>query len=483
MARESADVRKITPKSQDFAEWYVEVVRRADLADYTEIKGCMVIKPYGYGLWENLRDALDRRIKATGHRNAYFPLFVPESLLQKEADHVEGFAPEVAWVTHGGSEPLEERLAIRPTSEAVICSIYAKWVQSYRDLPVLINQWANVVRWEKRTRLFLRTSEFLWQEGHTCHRTHDEARGEVMKMLEVYREFLETELAIPAIPGRKTASERFPGAEDTFTVEALMGNGWALQAGTSHDLGQHFAKVFGIKFLDEDQAEKFVWQTSWGVSTRLVGGVVMTHGDDQGLILPPRIAPVQAILVPIFNDKNRDEVLPKARAIQRDLAAVARVEIDDRDGFKPGWKYNDWEMRGVPLRIEVGPRDLEAGQAVLARRDTGAKETVSLGAVKSELPGRLEALQRALLDRARAFRDENTRPAKTLAEAGEILENQRGFVATGWDGSPETEARIKEETKATIRCIPLDGGDPEPGMTDVVSGKPAQHRVLLARAF
>jgi prolyl-tRNA synthetase len=477
------DVRKLTPKSQDFSEWYNEVVKRADMADHSEIRGCMVIKPYGFGLWENMRDALDRRIKETGHKNAYFPLFVPESLLKKEAEHVEGFAPEVAWVTHGGEEKLEERLAIRPTSEAVICSIYAKWIQSYRDLPLLINQWANVVRWEKRTRLFLRTSEFLWQEGHTCHRTEDEAQEETLKMLEVYREFLETELAIPAITGLKTDAEKFPGAQQTYTVEALMSNGWALQAGTSHNLGQHFSKGFGIKFLDEDNAEKFVWQTSWGVSTRLVGGVIMTHGDDQGLILPPRIAPHQAVIVPIYRDDTRDKVLEGARSLWKDLSAVARVELDDRDGFKPGWKFNEWEMRGVPLRIELGPRDLDAGTAVLGNRVTGEKEAVQLSALREMLPKKLEAVQADLLARAKAHRDENTRPASSLAELSEIVEKHGGFVSAGWDGDPATEAKVKEETKATIRCIPLKSGEPEAGMTDVVSGKAAKHRVLYARAF
>jgi len=483
VAKNKPDVRKLTPKSQDFSEWYNEVVKRADLADHSDIRGCMVIKPYGFGLWENMRDALDRRIKETGHKNAYFPLFVPESLLQKEAEHVEGFAPEVAWVTHGGNDKLEERLAIRPTSEAIICSVYAKWIQSYRDLPLLINQWANVVRWEKRTRLFLRTSEFLWQEGHTCHRTEEEAQEETLKMLEVYREFLETELAIPAIKGLKTEAEKFPGAVNTYTVEALMSNGWALQAGTSHNLGQHFSRGFDIKFLDEDNVEKHVWQTSWGVSTRLVGGVIMTHGDDQGLILPPRIAPHQAVIVPIYRDDTRDQVLEGARNLWKDLSQVARVELDDRDGFKPGWSIRDREMRGVPLRIELGPRDLDAGTAVLGNRVTGEKETVQLSALRDMLPEKLVAVQADLLNRAKTNRDENTRPAKTLDELGEIVEKHGGFVATGWDGSPETEAKVKEATKATIRCIPLEGGEPEPGMTDVVSGAPAKHRVLYARAF
>jgi len=322
--------KEITSKSEDFSQWYIDVVRKADLADYTTLKGCMVIKPYGFGLWENIRDGLDYRFKETGHQNAYFPLFVPESLLAKEAEHVEGFAPEVAWVTHGGNEKLEERLAIRPTSEAIICSIYSNWVQSYRDLPILINQWANVVRWEKVTRLFLRTTEFLWQEGHTCHRTHEEAVEETMKMLRVYQEFAETELAMPVIPGKKTENEKFPGAVNTYTIEALLSDGKALQSGTSHDLGQHFSQMFDISFEDEDQTRKFVWQTSWGVSTRLVGGLIMTHGDENGLVLPPRVAPIQLVIVPIFKTETRETVVSKARELAAQLKPIARVHIDDR---------------------------------------------------------------------------------------------------------------------------------------------------------
>ncbi len=425
-------VKEITPKSEDYSQWYVDVVRKADLADYTTLKGCMVIKPYGYGLWENIRDALDRRIKDTGHQNAYFPLFVPESLLKKEAAHVEGFAPEVAWVTHGGDTELEERLAIRPTSEAIICSIYANWVQSYRDLPILINQWANVVRWEKVTRLFLRTTEFLWQEGHTCHRTNDEAQEETLKMLRVYQEFAETELAMPVIPGRKTDNEKFPGAEFTYTIEAMMSDGKALQAGTSHNLGQHFAKMFDIIFEDEDQVRKHVWQTSWGVSTRLVGGVIMTHGDENGLILPPRIAPIQVVLVPVFNQDNKDAVVGRARQLADDLkAAGVRVFLDDREQYRPGWKFNQYEMKGVPLRLEIGPKDIEKNHCVLARRDTREKQFVGLDELVATVPELLKTIQREMLERARTFRDENTRKVADFAEFQNTIENERGFVFAG----------------------------------------------------
>ena len=353
----------LASRSENFSEWYVDVVRKAELADYSDIKGCMIIRPYGYAMWENVRDLLDRRIKLTGHQNAYFPLFIPESYLKKEAEHVEGFAPEVPWVTRIGNEPLEEPLCIRPTSETIICATYAKWVQSYRDLPILINQWANVVRWEKRTRLFLRTTEFLWQEGHTCHRTQDEAVEETLKMLKVYHDFLRDDLAIPTIMGRKSESEKFAGAVDTYCVEALMGDGWALQAGTSHFLGQNFAKPFGIKFLDEDNTEKFVWQTSWGVSTRLIGGLIMVHGDEKGLKVPPRVAPIQVVIVPIYNDTNKETVVGAAKKIEAELqGAGLRTKLDDRDWLRPGFKFNEWELRGVPVRIEIGPRDLEAGQ-------------------------------------------------------------------------------------------------------------------------
>ncbi len=480
-------IREITPKSEDYSQWYVDVVRKADLADYTTLKGCMVIKPYGYALWENIRDSLDRRIKDTGHQNAYFPLFVPESLLQKEADHVAGFAPEVAWVTHGGTEELEERLAIRPTSEAIICSIYSKWVQSYRDLPLLINQWANVVRWEKVTRLFLRTTEFLWQEGHTCHRTMDDAQEETVRMLRVYQEFAETELAMPVIPGQKTDNEKFPGALTTYTIEGMMGDGKALQAGTSHNLGQHFSKMFDIQFLDEDEQRKYVWQTSWGVSTRLVGGVIMTHGDENGLILPPRIAPVQVVIVPVFKADTKEAVLAKAREIAAGLKPVARVKLDDRDTVTPGWKFNEWEMKGVPLRLEIGPKDIEKQQVVLARRDTREKIFCPMADLAAQVPALLVQIQADLLSRARKFRDDNTRRVADYDEFKRVIENDRGFVLAGWCGDGEVELKIKEETKATIRCIPLDGQNEPvpapPGVKCVFTGKPAKYEVYFARAY
>lgn len=486
MGNEKQFVQEITPKSEDFSQWYVDVVRKAELADYTTIKGCMVIKPYGYALWENIRDALDRRIKATGHQNAYFPLFVPESLLKKEAAHVEGFAPEVAWVTHGGNEPLEERLAIRPTSEAIICSIYAKWVQSYRDLPILINQWANVVRWEKVTRLFLRTTEFLWQEGHTCHRTMEEAQEETIKMLRVYQEFAETELAMPVIPGQKTENEKFPGALYTYTIEAMMGDGKALQAGTSHNLGQHFSKMFEIMFEDEDQVRKYVWQTSWGVSTRLVGGVIMTHGDEHGLILPPRIAPTQVIIVPIFQAATKETVVAKAMEVQERLATVCRSQLDARDQYTPGWKFNEYELKGVPLRLELGPKDLAKDQCVLVRRDTREKVFCPLPELKSRVPALLAQIQKDLLERARKFRDENTRTVANYEEFQQVMEEKRGFIYAPWCGSGECELRIKEDTKATIRCLPLDDENRviEAGAgTCVRCGAPAKHFVYFARAY
>lgn len=475
---------RIPSRAENFSDWYIECIRKADMADYTMVKGCMVIKPYGYGLWENLRDALDRRIKETGHENAYFPLLVPESLLKKEAEHVEGFAPECAWVTHGGHDELEERYAIRPTSEAIIGSIYSQWVKSYRDLPLLINQWANVMRWEKRTRLFLRTSEFLWQEGHTVHRTEEEAQEETLKMLEVYREFLETELAIPAVPGQKSDAEKFAGASKTYTVEALMQDGWALQAGTSHNLGQHFAKGFDIKFLDEDNTMKVAWTTSWGVSTRLIGGVIMTHGDDNGLKLPPRVAPVQVVIVTIPKAGLEGALKEKAAAFAKALRAKGvRVREDNRDNLRPGFKFTEWELKGVPVRIELGPKDLENGTVAIARRDTGEKTFVKWDDIVGTVENLLVAIQANLLKTARDFRDASTHEPKSWAEFQEFIETKKGFMRVGWDGTGETEAAIKNATKATLRCIPFDGGKAQHGDVDIFSGKPAVHRALFARAY
>lgn len=484
MAKNNQTPDRIPSRAENFSEWYIECVRKADMADYTSVKGCMVIKPYGFGLWENVRDEFDRRFKETGHENAYFPLLVPESLLLKEAEHVEGFAPECAWVTHGGGAELEERLAIRPTSEAIICSIYANWIQSYRDLPILINQWANVMRWEKRTRLFLRTSEFLWQEGHTVHRTAGEAMEETMRMLEVYRECLETELAIPAIPGQKSEAEKFAGAVNTYTVEALMQDGWALQAGTSHFLGQNFSKGFNIQFLDEDNTMKHPWQTSWGVSTRLIGGIIMSHGDDNGLRLPPRVAPVQIIIVPIYKSGMEGELKEKAHKVFQDLKdAGVRVRMDLRENLRPGFKFTEWELKGVPIRLEIGPKDLEKGSVVMVRRDNREKAFVSDGDVVETARRLLVEIQAGLLAQAREFRDNSTHRPASWEEFKSILEEKRGLLLCPWDGTEETEKAIKEETKASIRCIPLEGGGAEPGDVDIFSGKPATCRVLYARAY
>ena len=484
MAKEKEFVKALTTQEEDFSQWYIDTVLKAEMADYSAVRGCMNIRPYGFALWENMRDPLDRRIKETGHQNAYFPMFVPESFLLKEAEHVEGFAPEVPWVTHVGNEPLVERLAIRPTSETVICAAYAEWVHSYRDLPVLINQWANVVRWEKRTRLFLRTSEFLWQEGHTCHRTEEEAQEEVMRMLDVYREFSETELAMPVVMGRKSESEKFAGAAATYSIEAMLRDGNALQAGTSHFLGQNFAKAFGIKFLDEDNTEKYVWQTSWGVSTRLVGAVVMSHGDDSGLVLPPRIAPIQVVIVPVYKDESKTAVLEAAGQIAAELkGAGIRVKNDDREMLRPGFKYNEWELKGVPLRIEIGPRDIEKGQVVMVRRMDRVKAFVSREGLAAQVSEALVTLQSDMLKGAQQRLVENTREANSLDELVEIISTKRGFVAAGWDGTAESEAKVKDLTKATIRNIPLVGGEPVEGMKDLVSGEPAKYRVLFARAY
>src|SRR5437773_4278966 len=406
-------VTEITPRSQDFSQWYLDVVRRAELADYTPVKGCMVIRPYGYAMWELLQQALDARIKATGHVNAYFPLFIPESLLTKEAEHVEGFAPQVAYVTHGGGEELVEKLVVRPTSEAIVGTMYAKWVQSWRDLPILINQWANVVRWEKKTYPFLRTTEFLWQEGHTAHETEQEAEDETLKVLDLYADVCESVLAMPVVKGRKTESEKFAGALRTYSIEALMGDGRALQAGTSHNLGQNFAKAFDITFQARDKTVQHVWGTSWGVTTRLIGGLIMTHGDDSGLVLPPAMAPYQIVIVPIGRENWRDTVLPRAKEIQQELVrAGIRVTLDERDE-RPGWKFAEWELRGVPLRLEIGPKDIEKSQVLIARRDTREKFALPIEGLAGKLMGLLQEVQRTLYERALGFREEHTQRVHT----------------------------------------------------------------------
>jgi prolyl-tRNA synthetase len=482
MAGEERVSKEITPKGQDYSQWYLDVVLKADLVDYGPVRGCMIIKPYGYAIWEHMQRDMDRRIKETGHVNAYFPLFIPKSLLEREKEHVAGFSPECAWVTVGGGAELEEPIAVRPTSEAIICSTYAKWVRSWRDLPVLLNQWANVVRWEKVTRPFLRTTEFLWQEGHTLHESEAEAEEETLRMLEVYRAFSEEVLAMPVIHGRKTESEKFAGALRTYAIEALMGDGRALQAGTSHNLGQHFAEAYGIEYLDRQQQRARPWSTSWGTSTRMVGGLIMSHGDDAGLILPPKVAPYQAVIVPIPPKKGdvAEVVLPKAREVQAMLrGAGLRVHLDDRDQFQPGYKYADWEMRGVPVRVELGPKDIEKDQVVLVRRDNRAKEFVPLAGAAARLAGLLDGYQAELLEKARQRTKDNTTRVSSYDEFKQVMAEKRGFILAGWNGDAAVEARIKEETKATIRVIPLDGGAEAPC---IVTGQPGRE-VWFAQAY
>ena len=482
--KSDALVTEITPQSEDFSRWYLDVVRRAELADYTPVKGCMAIRPYGYAIWELIQQGLDRRIKATGHVNAYFPLFIPESLLMREAEHVEGFAPQVAWVTKGGDEELEERLVVRPTSEVIIGTMYAKWIKSWRDLPVLINQWANVVRWEKVTRPFLRTTEFLWQEGHTAHETEAEAHEETMRILALYKEFVETELAMPVIDGAKSESEKFAGASRTYSIEALMGDGRALQAGTSHNLGQNFAKAFEIQFQGRDKALQHAWTTSWGMTTRLIGAVIMTHGDDSGLILPPRVAPYQVVIVPIQRGNWQETVLPKAREIQAQLSAQGiRVMLDARDEYTPGWKFAEWEMRGVPLRLEIGPKDIEKSQVVLVRRDVreNNKLPTAMDGLPATVTSLLETIQKALFDRAVKFREEHTTRASNYDEFKSLMEGRPGFVIAGWCGGTDCEAQIKAETQATLRNIPF-GAEKVAG-TCVKCGRPAPGEAWFAKAY
>jgi prolyl-tRNA synthetase len=477
-------VKQITPKSVDFSKWYVEVIQKTELADYTPMKGMMVIRPYGYAVWENIQRLMDRRIKDSGHVNAYFPLFIPESFLKKEAEHVEGFSPEVAWVTIGGKEELEEKLAVRPTSEAIIGYMYSRWIKSYRDLPVLINQWANIVRWEKVTRPFLRTTEFLWQEGHTCHATAEEAQEETLKVLAMYKEFAETELAIPVLAGSKTLREKFAGAQMTYAIEALMSDGKALQMGTSHNLGQHFSKAFDIKYEDRNQSLQYVWQTSWGTTTRLIGALIMAHGDDAGLRFPPRVAPVQAVIVPIAIGNWKETVLPAARVAEAALkAAGLRVVVDAREEFTPGWKFSEYEMRGVPLRIEIGPRDVKAGQAVLVRRDLRTKTPAPLDGLPGRVAAVLEEIQAQLFHEAETSLRENTRDAESAEEFKNIMENKRGFVRALWCGDQACEDRIKEETMATIRVIPFGHEHGERKGRCVSCGRDAETLAIFARSY
>ncbi|RPI67593.1 MAG: proline--tRNA ligase [Ignavibacteriae bacterium] len=486
--------KDITPRSDDYSQWYIDLVRKAGLADYSAVKGCMVIKPYGFAIWENMRDTLDRMFKDTGHVNAYFPLFIPKSFLSKEAAHVEGFAKECAVVTHyrlknaeDGSgvivDPdakLEEELIVRPTSETIIWNTYKDWIQSYRDLPLLINQWANVVRWEMRTRLFLRTTEFLWQEGHTAHATEAEAVEETRKMLDVYAEFAENWMAMPVIKGVKSANERFAGAIDTYCIEALMQDGKALQAGTSHFLGQNFAKAFDVQFSTKDNSLEYVWATSWGVSTRLMGALVMAHSDDDGLIIPPKLAPTQVVIVPI--PKPLPELQDVAEKIAGELKARGvRVKIDTNDQDRPGYKFAEYEKLGIPIRLGLGARDLANGTIEVARRDTKEKSSVPVEGLTHHLVALLDEIQKNMYDRALQYRDEHITPANTWDEFMDILENKTGFVSAHWDGTPETEEAIKEKSKATIRCIPLD--NPQEAGTCILTGKPSTQRVLFARAY
>jgi len=489
--------KNLTTREEDYSKWYNELVVKADLAENSGVRGCMVIKPYGYAIWEKMQAELDRMFKETGHQNAYFPLFIPKSYFSKEASHVDGFAKECAVVTHyrlktdesgkgiivDPDAKLEEELIVRPTSETIIWDTYRKWVQSYRDLPILVNQWANVVRWEMRTRLFLRTAEFLWQEGHTAHATEAEAIAEAEQMLRVYAEFVENYMAIPVIKGLKTESERFAGALETYCIEALMQDGKALQAGTSHFLGQNFAKAFDVKFTDKEGKMDYVWATSWGVSTRLMGALVMTHSDDNGLVLPPNLAPDQVVIVPIYrNDEQFDAVSEVAKMIMNDLRASGlRVKFDDRDTHKPGWKFNEYELKGVPVRIAIGPKDVEKGTVEIARRDTLEKEFVKTEDVVDTIGALMDEIQKNLYKKASDFRSNNTTTVDSYDEFKKVLNSNGGFILAHWDGTAETEERIKNETKATIRCIPLDDNT-QPGSC-MVTGKPSARRVLFARAY
>jgi prolyl-tRNA synthetase len=475
-------VKQITKKSEDFSRWYIDIIKKAELADYSPMKGMMVIRPYGYEIWELIKGHLDKRFKDTGHQNAYFPLFIPESFLKKEAEHVEGFAPEVAWVTQGGQEELEERLAIRPTSEAIICSLYAKWINSWRDLPLLINQWANVVRWEKVTRPFLRTTEFLWQEGHTVHATYEEAEEETLRILDIYKTVAEKHLAMPVITGLKSRSEKFAGALKTYCLEALMPDGRALQAGTSHNLGQNFSKAFNIRFENKNQELEYGWQTSWGVSTRLVGGVIMTHGDDSGLILPPEVAPLQSVIIPITRGNWRETVLPEAETVFKQLKDFGfRVFLDDRDVYTPGWKFSEWEMKGVPVRIEIGPRDIEKQQVVLVNRINRDKQFVKRDQLLPTLDQLLKQIQQQLVDKALEFREKNTHEAFDFDQLKDILENRKGLVKAGWCESDECEIKPKDAAAATIRVI-LAEKDERFKKCSVCGGE-AKHTVLFAKAY
>ena len=479
MAKEKKFVESITSRDVDFAQWYTDVVREAKLCNYSSVKGCLIYEPNGYAIWENIQKDLDARFKATGVENVYMPLLIPESLLQKEKDHIEGFAPEVAWVTHGGMEPLQERMCIRPTSETLFCDYWSRTVQSYRDLPKVWNQWCSVLRWEKTTRPFLRSREFLWQEGHTIHATYEEAEQRTLTMLQVYRDFVEQDLAIPLLVGRKTDSEKFAGAEDTYTIEAMMHDGKALQSGTSHFFGSGFADAFEIQYLDKDNQLKSVYETSWGVSTRIIGAIIMVHGDDSGLVLPPRIAPTQVRVIPIA--QHKEGVLDKANELLQALRASGyRAEIDDSEK-SPGWKFSEQEMLGIPARIEIGPKDIENNQAVVVRRDTREKIVVSLDELTVKLGEILETMQKDMYDRAKAYRDERVYTAANMDEMKEIAANKPGFIKAMWCGCQECEDALKEEAGVTSRCIPFE--QEEITGTCVHCGKPAKHMVYWGKAY
>ncbi len=480
MAKEKKLVEAITSMEEDFAQWYTDVVKKAELIDYSSVKGCMIIKPDGYAIWENIQAELDRRFKETGVENVYMPMFIPESLLNKEKDHVEGFAPEVAWVTHGGTNPLQERLCVRPTSETLFCDFYKNLIQSYRDLPKVYNQWCSVVRWEKETRPFLRSREFLWQEGHTAHATAEEAEERTIQMLNVYADFCEEVLAMPVVRGKKTEKEKFAGAEATYTIEALMHDGKALQSGTSHNFGDGFAKAFGIQYTDKDNRLQYVHQTSWGMTTRLIGAIIMVHGDDSGLVLPPRVAPVQVMVIPI--QQHKEGVLDKAAALKERLAAAGiRVKLDDSEK-SPGWKFSEQEMRGIPIRIEIGPKDIEAGQCVLVRRDTREKTFVSLDDLETKTRELLENIQKDMFERAKAHRDQHIYDAHDYESFSDIIRNKPGFIRGMWCESQECEDKLKEDFAATARCMPFHDQE-EISSVCVCCGKPAHKLVYWGKAY
>lgn len=478
MSKNKKLVEAITSMDEDFAQWYTDIVKKAELVDYSSVKGCMIIRPYGYAIWENIQKELDTRFKETGHENVYMPMFIPESLLQKEKDHIEGFAPEVAWVTHGGNEKLTERLCVRPTSETLFCEHYAKIVQSYNDLPKLYNQWCSVVRWEKTTRPFLRTTEFLWQEGHTVHATAEESKKETIDMLNIYADFCENFLAIPVVKGQKTDKEKFAGAEATYTIESLMHDGKALQSGTSHNFGDGFARAFDIKYTDKTGKQQYVHETSWGVTTRLIGAIIMVHGDDNGLVLPPRVAPTQVMIIPIA--QHKEGVLEKAEELRNRVSKVARVKLDSSDKM-PGWKFSECEMKGIPLRVEVGPKDIENNQVVLVRRDTREKEIVSMDVLEEKITETLDKIQKDLLEKAREMRDTKTYVAHDFDELKDIADNKPGFIKAMWCGDRACEDKIKEEVGVTSRCIPFV----QENISDkcVCCGKEAKHMLYWGKAY